>query len=196
MSWMDILRLAPFRTLLSATWLATSQSEREASRPDPRQSELRQRFNREVVVLCGRLHTLRPTLILPPLRLLSNVLASDVANSKQVTGIASGLGLSASYSWTLPLRIEAEAQAFGTRLLWMCVAYFGGGRWIVGFDNVNKLRRFLHGGCLDMIGCAAFHQQVPPQIEPDRRSAWPSRFFREPCAPPPGVRLNSARPFA
>eukprot|EP00966_Prymnesium_polylepis_P087559 2026115-Prymnesium_polylepis.1 len=169
MNWLDLLGLAPFRTLLNATWLATSQAEREPSRPDPRPSALRQRFNREVIFLANRLHTLRPTLVLPPLRLLASVLASDVADSKQLTGVVSGLGVCASYSWTLPLRVEAEAQAFDTRLLWMCVGFFSGGRWILGFDNVNKLRRFLNGGCLDMIGCAAFFQRQPLEATRSRQ---------------------------
>jgi hypothetical protein len=153
------------RTLLQCAYAASTQAEREPTRADPCQSALRQRLAREVVCLCGRLHTLRPTLVLPPLRQLACVLASDVADSKTLTGIFSGIGFAASYSWTLPLRAEAEQAAGATRLLWLCVGYLSGGRWTLGFDNVNQMKRFLNGGCLDMIGAAAFHQAAPLRAE-------------------------------
>jgi hypothetical protein len=162
------MQLAPFRILVDMAHRMTSRAEREDSRADPCQSELRKRFNVHFIYLCSQLHILRPKLVLPPTGLIGNVLGSDVANAKSLTNLMSSFGMGISYQATLPLRVEAECAAYRSRVLCLCVAYLSGNRWCLGFDNINKLRRFLNGGCLDLIGAAAFRQLAPMQSITDR----------------------------
>ena len=73
------MEMAPFRILMQNAYSATTQNERESYR-SLSSSQLRRRFNLEVIHLAGQLHYLRPKLVLPPLALLGSVLATGVAN--------------------------------------------------------------------------------------------------------------------
>ena len=160
--WEDLLRSTPMRLLVDMAYRCSTESEREEARANPGQEHLRRRLNLQVVYLASQLHVLRPALLLPPLSLLATVVSSDVANAKDLTGITSALGLSSSYHTTLPERRRAEQRAFESRVLWLVTILLGGHRVTLGFDNVNKLRRFVNGGCLDLIGAAFFVQHPPP----------------------------------